>query len=128
MVNYKDSKIYLIKSSHTDKVYVGSTTYTLRQRLQSHFKDLRRNKYCTAQDILKYDDHEMVLIEEYPCKDVIELKTRERFFIENFNTINKIIPLQTRKEYYDKNKEKICEYRKQHYQKKKLEKSLLQTK
>lgn len=128
MVNYKDAKIYLIKSSHTDKVYVGSTTYTLRQRLQSHFKDFRRHKYCTAQDILKYDDHEMVLIEEYPCEDVIELKTRERFFIENFNTINKIIPLQTRKEYYDKNKDKISEYRKQHYQKKKLEKSLLQTK
>jgi len=67
MVNYKNAKIYMIKSPENDKVYIGSTTYTLRQRLQSHYKDLRRNKYCTAQDLLMTGNYERLLIEKYPC-------------------------------------------------------------
>jgi len=130
MVNYKNAKIYMIKSPENDKVYIGSTTYTLRQRLQSHYKDLRRNKYCTAQDLLMTGNYEMLLIEKYPCDNSRELKERERFFIENFNTINKVIPLQTQKEYYYKNREKLLQYKKDRYKKKNLLKeiTLLQTK
>jgi len=130
MVNYKNAKIYMIKSPENDKVYIGSTTYTLRQRLQSHYKDLRRNKYCTAQDLLMTGNYEMLLIEKYPCDNSRELKERERFFIENFNTINKVIPLQTQKEYYYKNRDKLLQYKKDRYKKKNLLKeiTLLQTK
>lgn len=130
MVNYKNAKIYMIKSQDHEQVYIGSTTYTLKQRLQSHFKDLRRNKYCTAQDLLKTDNYEMILIEEFPCNTMNELKQRERFFIENFNTINKVIPLQTQKEYYYKNRDKLLQYKKDRYKKKNLLKeiTLLQTK
>ena len=124
MVNFEDSKIYMIKSPNHDKIYIGSTTYTLKQRLQSHFKDLRRNKYCSAQDILRAGDYEIILIEQISCKDLNELKQRERFFIENFNTINKNIPLQTRKEYYEKNKDKINMQRKALRLKKQLENTL----
>jgi hypothetical protein len=113
MVNYKEGKIYMIKSPDHEKVYIGSTTYKLRERLQSHFKDLRRNKYCTAQELLKNDNYEMLLIEKYPCENSTQLKQRERFFIENFNTINKVIPLQTQKEYYMKNREKLLKYKKE---------------
>jgi len=128
MVNYKEAKIYMIKSPNHDKVYIGSTTYPLRKRLQSHFKDLRRNKYCSAQDILNAGDYEISLVEEVICDNSTELKQRERFYIESLNTVNKNIPLQTKREWYQKNKDKIDKQRKERELKKKLENTLLQTK
>ena len=40
-----------------------------------------------------------------------EITTRERFYIENNTCINKTIPLQTRREWYNKNKDLIKEKR-----------------
>ena len=118
MVNYNNSKIYKIVSSQTDKVYVGSTTKNrLSQRRAKHREDYRRylNKkyhYITSFDIVKYDDAEIILIEAFPCETKDELHKRERYWIENTNNcVNKYVPTRTQKEYREKNKEKIKEYR-----------------
>jgi hypothetical protein len=51
----------------------------------------------------------------------MELQARERYYIENNECVNKIIPNQTKKEWNEKNQEKIKEYN-QEYQEKNQEK------
>jgi len=119
---YENAKIYAIKSKHTKQVYIGSTILSIDERRKCHLKDLRRHKYCSAQDIINLGDYEFVLIENYPCKNVYELRKRERFYIELFDTVNKIIPTQTWSEWNQKRKEK----RKLQKQKELEEKALLQ--
>ncbi len=46
----------------------------------------------------------------------MELQQRERFYIENNECVNKVIPLRTKKQYNENNKEKISDYNKEYYQ------------
>jgi hypothetical protein len=50
---------------------------------------------------------QIILVEKFPCDCKYELLKRERYFIENFECVNKIIPTRTKKEYYEKYKEEI---------------------
>ena len=86
-------KIYKIKSSKTDNVYIGSTTKTLKQRLSKHKSDYKRYvngsyHFITSFEILKHDDAIIELIEEKQFKDKNEMYLRERHFIENTKCIN----------------------------------------
>jgi hypothetical protein len=107
MVNYQNGKIYKIVSNHTDKVYYGSTANTLHQRMGLH-----RSKYntgtleCSSREIMVYPDRKIILVEAYPCNNIHELKSRERWWIENNNCVNKQIPTRTTKEWVEVNKDK----------------------
>jgi hypothetical protein len=60
------------------------------------------------------------LVERCPCNSQEELRKREGEHIKDNECVNKVVAGRTNKEaaqaYYDKNKEKICEYGKQWYQ------------
>jgi hypothetical protein len=47
------------------------------------------------------------LVENYSCNSKKELETRERYYIENNECVNKNMPTRTMKEYQEENKEKI---------------------
>jgi hypothetical protein len=85
--------------------------------------------------VLKWDDTEIILIEDYPCNSKKELETRERYYIESITCVNKNIPTRPQKEYKkmykaknkeaisaqnkiytEKNKEKIKNRKAKHYQ------------
>jgi len=105
MVNYQDAKIY--KLVGYGKTYYGSTTQALCQRKQGH----KRNKDCKSIEIFNLGDNvDIVLVENYACENKEELHQRERYYIENNECINKVIPLRTRKEHYLDNKDKIKKY------------------
>ena len=74
--------------------------------------------YVTSFEIIKYDDHDIILVENYPCKTKDELFARERHWIEQIDCVNKFVPGRTPAEYYKKNKEMIAkkskEYREKH--------------
>jgi len=113
MPNYKNGKIYCIRSYHTDKVYVGSTTRKLCQRMPEHKTLFKNNKMkYTAKNILKYDDAYIELIEEVSVDNIEELKSYEKNYIRNMNCVNKILPNRTIKEWNRDNKKKIYEQRK----------------
>lgn len=127
-VDYSKGKIYKIVSDQIDKIYIGSTTKKyLSQRMDKHRTDYKRWKnnntshYLTSFEILKFDDAKIVLIENYPCADIDELHSRERFHIENNDCVNKVIPTRTNKEYISQNKDRlkelVKEYRKQNKEK-----------
>jgi hypothetical protein len=84
MVNYAEGKIYKLVSSQTKKIYIGSTAeHYLCSRLKGHRSDYKKWKnnqanWCCSFDILKYDDVEIILIEEYPCNTKDKLRAREQ--------------------------------------------------
>ena len=123
MVNYQNSKIYRIVCNTTGLTYYGSTCEkTLALRLSKHksnFNDFLKGNfsYVTSFEILKNNNYEIFLVENYPCNSKDELHARERYYIENNECVNKFIPNRTIKEYYEANKEKYAEYREQNKEK-----------
>ena len=46
----------------------------------------------TSFKILKHGNYQILLFENYPCKNSKELHEREKYWIEKTNCINKSIP------------------------------------
>ena len=108
MPNYQNGKIYMIESKEGDMRYYGSTVQTLKRRLTSHKSNKKRYEngkktfYNTSHQILDYDDYEISLVEDFQFNSRKELETRERWYIENNECVNKCIPTRTKKEYQKK--------------------------
>lgn len=115
-------KVYKIYDNTNGNVYYGSTKQKLSARMQAHktkykehLNDPERHKGMTVFEILKNDNYSISLVEEFTCQNKEQLHARERHYIENFECVNKYIPLRTKKEYYVDNFEKITEYKKGYY-------------
>jgi hypothetical protein len=118
MEKLKVAKIYKIIDNTNGNVYIGSTTQTLNIRLKHHKSDYKRYLkgkfgHTTSFEIIKNNDYRIEIIKYVIYKDRIELHQRERYYIENNDCINKIIPSRTKKEY---NKEYYKEYNKIKFQ------------
>lgn len=98
MPEYENGKIYKICSHQTEKVYVGSTTRPLSERLAQH-KGHIKTQYCTSYEILKFNDAYIELIENWPCNNREELRQREGYYIRNHNCVNKHIIGRTLQEW-----------------------------
>ena len=121
MNEYNNGKIYKIINNIDDIVYIGSTTQTLKRRYSSHkcsYLSYMRgiHKYYTAFSIFDkgINNCKIELIENFPCDNRAELEYREKYYIKQFNCINKNIPGRTKKEYNDDNKEHIKEHTKKY--------------
>jgi hypothetical protein len=115
---YTRSKIYKIVSNSTDKIYIGSTCSALHKRHHQHKLDFKRfqngkHNNITSFQIIELGDSDIVLIEEFPCANKIQLHARERYHIENTECLNKVIPGRTDAEYYMANRETILIQQKQ---------------
>lgn len=122
--------IYKLTSVHTDKCYVGSTIQSIEKRFydHSHHYAYWKNgtQHYTSSFVLfelGIDAVQIEIIEEIVFENIIQLKDKERFYININNCVNKIIPNRTRneryvdnpkkdllnnKKYYEKNKKNIC--------------------
>jgi hypothetical protein len=129
--------IYKISCNVSGLQYYGSTSQSIKRRLQHHEKDYKRyvagkTTFTTSYDIIKNGDYKIELMEE--CNDE-NRNERESYYIRNFECVNKVIPDRTNKErmdawlidnkehkkendieYYQKNKEKCLEKSKEWYQ------------
>jgi hypothetical protein len=126
MPDYKNGKIYMLESKEGNVRYYGSTVQSLKERLRKHKVDKKRyeevkNRYYTSYKILEYSDCEISLVEDYPCNNKKELETRERFYIENNDCVNKFIPTRTLKEWREEKKDEIKQQNKEYYEKNKDE-------
>lgn len=122
MVNYQLGKIYKLVNNVDDKIYIGSTCATFRERKRGHKNKSRK---CPDRHVYKHLNEigwaniDIVLIEKFPCADRLELHKRERYWIDELlPELNKNIPTRTeqeiaekikikKKQYYEANKEKL---------------------
>lgn len=117
---YNNSKIYKIVSNVSDDVYYGSTTQKLCKRIaehRTHFKLYLAGKFNYLQSfkLLETGNYDIILVENVNCETKEQLHQRERYYIENNECVNKVVPNRTGKEYYIDNKNKISERHKQFY-------------
>lgn len=115
---YSRGKIYRLVNNIDDKFYIGSTCETLARRKSSHKASAKhepnRNVYNHL-NIIGWENVDIILIENYSCKSIEELNARERYWIEQLKpTLNKVIPLRTRKERDETNQHKIKEQNKEY--------------
>ena len=123
--------IYKIYDNTNYNVYYGSTKQLVCKRIAEHRADYKKflNKkknYCKSYDILKNGDYSYCVVEEVEYENKWELLNRERYYIENNECINKIIPYKSNEEqketmklYYNNNKEYINNKKKINYENKK---------
>lgn len=90
MPDYQKGNIYVIRSPHTEKVYIGSTVSSLAKRFSQH---KRNTNNCKSKYIIDCGDSYIELVEACPCNSKEELFRREAQIIrETPNCINLTIP------------------------------------
>ena len=117
--------IYKIFCNKTNRCYIGSTTMTIKKRINKHKSDCKlflENKKinkCSSVEVIKENDYETIILEEIEINTLEELSKRfqiERKYIEsNSNNVNKIIPSRTEKEYYQTNRQVKLERQNNYY-------------
>ena len=111
---YAKGKFYRLVNDIDSEFYVGSTCSTLAKRLSKHKNASKRKpdrKVYQHINSIGWENVSIILIEEYPCENKMELERRERYWIEELKpTLNRIIPTRTGKEWRVDNAEKLCEY------------------
>ena len=126
--DYKNGKIYCIRNTKTDDIYIGSSCEKYlskrwvkhKSKAQIHDKDSNMLLYKKIRE-LGVENFYIELIENYPCESQDELRAREGHYIRKMATLNKRIETRTEKEWREDNREYIQEWRKQHYQENKEE-------
>lgn len=118
--DYSKGKIYIIRNTENDQVYIGSTCQSLAQRMAQHRIDKNKHpsyKLYQAFTEMGIDKFYIELIEDYPCERSEQLLAREGHFIRQHNSIvdgyNKVVSGRTNKEYREDNKEKIAQQQKE---------------
>ena len=119
--DYKKSLIYKLCCNDTNikEEYVGSTTdFTRRKachKLRCNNPNSKEYNFKVYQFIRQnngWDNWSMILVENFPCENELQLKQRERHFIELLESkLNCYIPMRTKKEYLVENADKIKAYR-----------------
>lgn len=107
MVNYGNGKIYRIVCNITGKQYIGATTIALCSRLSQHKKLFYGKKNSLSREVIEGGDYAIYLIEDYPCERKEQLLARERYYIDTFDCVNKKVPLRTKQEWYNDNREDV---------------------
>jgi hypothetical protein len=98
--------IYIIICNETNEVYYGSTQQSLKVRMAGHKSGckgwkLEKAGHSTSYDIIDRGNYSYSLIETVECETKQQLESRERYYIENNECINKNVPAMTYKEYKD---------------------------
>ena len=92
MAEYKNSKIYCVRNSIDDDIYVGSTTQPLSKRMAAH--RVNAESYTTKHiavyakmNDLGVDAFYIELIEECPCDNLEQLLRTEGTYIRQIGTL-----------------------------------------
>ena len=117
--------VYKIKCNITNEVYYGSTKQRLKDRIWTH----KSPSACRSYLIVKRGDWEIEILETFDNE--LEMKQREKYYINNFTCINKNNVLRTHEDlieyhrrYREHNKDKVKEYQKRYMENNKEKKKL----
>ena len=121
--DYKNGRIYCIRNTIDDDIYIGSTIQPLSKRMSVH-REAAKSETCkhsifySKVNELGIENFYIELIENYPCESVEQLRKREGYYIREMATLNYQIAGRTKKEYMkeyaEQRKEVIKEYQKEY--------------
>jgi len=100
------------------KIYNGSRTQSLKERLQHHVTHWKAGRTdSTSFKILDAEDYKIELIEDFPCTSKNQLEKREGWYQKKYKNeiVNIVIAGRTKKEWRDDNSEKMKNYFKNRY-------------
>lgn len=123
MTNYSNGKIYKIEplNGEDGDIYIGSTTKEyLSQRMTAHrtnYKQYLNGKTGNVTSFNLFNKYgvgncNIILLELVNANSKDELHAREAHYIKSLSCINKVVPLQTPKEYYEANRDAILTQKK----------------
>ena len=95
MTDYSQGKIYKIIDIDTGSVFIGSTVQTMEKRMSKHVEHFKsyskgKGKFMTAFKVMKNNNFQMELIEDYPCKSRNELELQELYWTNEIDCVNKV--------------------------------------
>ena len=133
-INYSNTIIYKLCCNDLSitEIYIGHTT-DMRKRKNRH-KSCCMNETTKGHNYYVYqfiranggwDNWDMIEIERFEAIDGNDARKKERYWIEELKaTLNNKLPMQTQKEYHEKNKEVINEQNKIYRETHKEEKAI----
>jgi len=104
--------IYKIVSKNSDKIYIGSTCFSIWDRLKKHVLDYEfynsyKEHYTSSYEVLRYGDVSIVLLESLKNVSREDLEKKECEYIhKNIDVCVNIQDPVSRKALYDNSKEK----------------------
>ena len=114
--DYAKGKIYCIRNTINDDIYIGSTCQSLSQRMTQDRSDFKNEKnqnrklYVLMNELGK-EHFYIEWIEDFPCLHINQLLRREGEVIREYKpSLNKIISGRTKKEYHEDNKDRRKDY------------------
>ena len=115
MPDYSKGQIYKIVDVGFNKCYIGSTVEKLSVRMSKHKHHYKmylegRKSNSTVFSLFKEyvaDNCKIYWLENYPSTSKKELETREGFYIQNTECINRYIAGRTKEQYVKDNPEII---------------------
>ena len=89
--DYSKGRIYCIRNTINDEIYIGSTCQSLSQRMAQHRSTLKHGNFggMTLYNLMidLGEEHFYIeLMEEYPCENKDQLRKREGEFIREYQT------------------------------------------
>ena len=116
-MDYQNGKVYCIRNTVNDEIYVGSTTQRLSKRFSKHKSDMKvlTGKLYQEMTNVGVENFYIELLENYPCNSKEELNKREGEYIRQMGTLNYQVSGRTRQEYREENREKERERAKIYY-------------
>ena len=121
-MSYSNAKIYCIRNSITEDIYVGHTTQALSKRMEKHRSDFKKRKSVLPKLHEHFEEYgiENFYIEKITdcqnCQDVEDVRKIEGEYIRKMGTLNKCIAGRTNEEYREDNAEQIKETKRLHYE------------
>ena len=106
---YEHAKIYKLINSVDDKIYIGLSIHG-ECTMFDHVKfACKGGSYKYAHfDKIGWKNVEMVLIEQYKCDTMYQLRTRKRFWMETLKpSLNTRVPTRSPREHYEANRDVI---------------------
>jgi len=105
-------RVYKIWAPGCEKVYVGSTIWSLIKRFAKHKKDFKRWQhqkmhYISSFEIIQHSDAEIELLHEDEFESIQELRELEKLWVSKMDTVNRCRPIRT--------EEELREYQKTYY-------------
>jgi group I intron endonuclease len=120
--DYSNGKVYFIRNTVNDKVYIGSSTQPLCKRMVQHRSNAKTQNTTIYQNMREIGIKKFYieLLELCPCETKEQLNKREGELIREHNTVvdgyNSTIPGRTYNEWREEKKDELAEYNREYQQ------------